>query len=122
MNKNFFSMSNWLMRFRYAFNGLRFSFASEHSIWIHSLATVSVIILSIVKRVTPIEALVILFSVAFVWIAELFNTAIEKLADHVTPGYNNQIKVVKDLSAAAVLIASLLALAAGLIIFVPKFI
>jgi len=52
----------------------------------------------------------------------LFNTAIEKLADHVTPGYNNQIKVVKDLSAAAVLIASLLALAAGLIIFIPKFI
>ena len=109
------------MRFRYAFNGLRISFSSEHSIWIHSLATILVIILSIVKRVTAVEALAILFSVAFVWIAELFNTAIEKLADHVTPGFNNQIKIVKDLSAAAVLIASLIAIVVGLIIFIPKF-
>jgi diacylglycerol kinase (ATP) len=39
--------------------------------------------------------------------AELFNTAIEHLADHVHPALHPQIRVVKDCAAAAVLCAAL---------------
>ena len=109
------------MRFRYAVNGLKFSFAAEHSIWIHFTATVLVIVLSIIKEVTLTEAVVLTFTVGSVWTAELFNTAIEKLADKVCSDYNVQIKIIKDLSAAAVLITSLTAFITGLIIFIPKF-
>lgn len=67
------------------------------------------------------EAIAITFATGFVWTAELFNTSIEKLADKVTMEYNDTIKLVKDISAAAVLIASVAALITGLIIFIPKF-
>jgi len=55
-------------------------------------------------------------------IAEIFNSAIEKLADVVSPGFNEQIKKVKDYCAAAVLLASILAVITGLILFLPELI
>jgi len=72
-------------------------------------------------KVTGIEAIAITFATGFVWSAELFNTSIEKLADKVTMEYNDTIKMIKDISAAAVLIAAIVALTTGLIIFIPKF-
>ncbi|MGC4037336.1 MAG: diacylglycerol kinase family protein [Chitinophagaceae bacterium] len=121
MKKNFFSVENWLSRFRYALNGLRVSFQSEQTIWVHSVVTVMVAILSLWKGIREQEAIFIVFAIGFVWASELFNTAIEKLADKVTPEYNEQIKLVKDLAASAVLIASIVAMVTGLIIFIPKF-
>jgi diacylglycerol kinase (ATP) len=46
--------------------------------------------------------------------AELFNTAIEHLADHVHPDLHPQIRIVKDCAAAAVLCAALGALGVGI--------
>jgi diacylglycerol kinase (ATP) len=42
-------------------------------------------------------------------IVELLNTGLEKLADHVSPGWNRQIGIVKDIGSAAVFFALLLA-------------
>ena len=50
------------------------------------------------------------------------NSAIENLSDFVSPNRNDNIKRVKDISAAGVLIASIAALATGLLIFIPKII
>ncbi len=50
-------------------------------------------------------ALVLLVSCAVI-AAELFNTAIERLADHVQPDPHPQIRVIKDCAAAAVLVLS----------------
>jgi diacylglycerol kinase len=55
-----------------------------------------------------------------VWAAELFNTAIEKLADTVSKDFHPSIKFVKDVSAAAVLLSALAAFITGAIIFLPK--
>lgn len=52
--------------------------------------------------------------------AEAFNTAVEALADKVSPGYDPLIGRAKDLAAGAVLIFVLAAVAVGLIIFIPK--
>lgn len=51
---------------------------------------------------------------------ESINTAIEKLADFVHPEQHQKIGDIKDVSAGAVMIASLMATAVGLIIYVPK--
>ena len=53
--------------------------------------------------------------------AEAFNTSIEKICDTLHPEIHPKIKTVKDVSAGAVLIISLGALAVGLIIYLPKF-
>ena len=121
MKKNFFSVNTWLLRFRYAWHGIGISFRTEHSMWIHFFSTIAVAILSVIKGVAIIEAIVLAFSIGFVWVAELFNTAIEKLADKVSMEFNEQIKIVKDLSAGAVLVASIVAAITGLLIFIPKF-
>lgn len=57
-----------------------------------------------------------------VFITEMLNTAIEFLSDFVSPGIHPQIKKVKDVSAAAVLIASIGAIVIGIIVFLPKII
>ncbi len=48
---------------------------------------------------------VLIASVLLIVLVEAVNTAIERLSDHVSPGHDPTIKVVKDLGSAAVLIA-----------------
>ena len=50
----------------------------------------------------------------------MFNTAVEKLADMVSKDLHPEIKVIKDVSAAAVLVSAIAALVTGAIIFLPK--
>ena len=52
--------------------------------------------------------------------AEAVNSAIEALADRVSPGYDEAIKRTKDLAAGAVLLTAIAAAAVGLLIFIPK--
>jgi diacylglycerol kinase (ATP) len=53
--------------------------------------------------------------------AELLNTAVEHLADHLHPELHPHIKAVKDCAAAAVLIASLGALAVAIALLCELF-
>ena len=57
-----------------------------------------------------------------VLILELINTAIEHLCDIVTKEIHPAIKIIKDVSAAAVLLAAAGSVVTGLIIFTPKII
>lgn len=66
------------------------------------------------------EWLWIVLAIGIVWYSEAVNTAIERLADAVTLEHDPKIKIAKDCAAAGVLIASMIALAIGLIIFVPR--
>jgi diacylglycerol kinase len=77
--------------------------------------------LCICLPLTITECIIITWCVAMVWMAELFNTAIEKLCDHISPGYSKKIKFIKDVAAAAVLVTAIAALLTGLFIFIPKF-
>ena len=63
----------------------------------------------------------IIFAIGFVLSAELFNTAVERLGDHIAEGnWNQTVKHLKDIAAAAVLISAIMALAVGIIvIFIP---
>ncbi|HPG11610.1 MAG TPA: diacylglycerol kinase family protein [Chitinophagaceae bacterium] len=118
-NKNF-SIRARGQSFKYAFDGIISLFRSEHNMWIHFLATIIVIALAIILKVTPDEFALLSLSIGFVWTAEIFNTAIEKTMDFITTEKKPAIKLIKDLSAAAVLIASITALIVGCFIFIPK--
>lgn len=106
--------------FRFAAAGIKTFFGAEHNAWLHLAGTVIVIILAIVLPVSAAEAGVLAVAVGMVWAAELFNTVIEKIMDFISTAQHPQIKYIKDLSAAAVLLSALSAAAAGLIIFIPK--
>jgi diacylglycerol kinase len=78
------------------------------------------VLLAVSLRISSGEWLWIILAIGAVWFAEAVNTAIERLADAVTREHDPNIKFAKDCAAAAVLIASSVALLIGLIIFVPR--
>ena len=88
---------------------------------IHLLATIAVIILAIIFPVSVMEIIALTFAVGLVWVAEIFNTAIEKMMDFITEEKKPSIKVIKDLAAAGVLVAAIVSLLVGCLVFIPKF-
>jgi diacylglycerol kinase (ATP) len=115
-----FSFRDRANSFRFAWEGICRFFEQEHNARIHLFATGMVFLLACWFRVSRQEAIVLILVVGFVWVAEIINTAIEKLADFVEPGFHPKIKLIKDLAAAAVLVAALIALLTGAFIFIPK--
>jgi diacylglycerol kinase len=69
-----------------------------------------------------IELAALCISVTLVFIAEIFNTAVEIMLDMTTRKYHTLVKLVKDISAAVVLVASVNSVAVGVIIFLPRLI
>ncbi|MEO5774051.1 MAG: diacylglycerol kinase family protein [Sphingomicrobium sp.] len=113
-------MSQRLRSFSFAWAGLRYLIASEHNARIHLGATVLVLVAAAGLGVDRIEFLLLLIAIGWVWFAEAVNTSIERLADAVTLEHHPQLKLAKDLSAAAVLIGSIVAAAIGIVIFLPR--
>ena len=111
-----------LRSFRYAFNGIRIAITEERNVKIHILAALCVIIASILLKISLYEWVAVVFSIALVFAFEIINTAIENIADYISPEKNPAIKRIKDLSAAAVLISAIAAFITALIIFIPRII
>ena len=122
MKKEKFSWKKRARSFRYAFAGIRSLIATEHNAWIHCAAAVCAIAAGAVLRISPTEWIIVILCIGGVLAAEAFNSAIEAIADRVSPEYDEAIKRAKDLAAAAVLLTAAAAATAGLIIFVPKLI
>ena len=105
--------------FRNAFNGI-FLLIREGKIFrVHLLIMTAVIVAGILFSIDKVEWLIVILTIGVVLAAEGFNTAIEKLCDHISPDYHKSIKKVKDIAAAAVLLVSITAAVLGLLIFIP---
>lgn len=87
---------------------------------IHLAVALVVVIAGAMLQLSTNEWLVVWLCIGAVLVAELMNTAIEKLVDMVSPQYNQQAGLVKDVAAGAVLVCAIVTAVAGLIIFVPK--
>jgi diacylglycerol kinase len=98
---------------------LRHFAAIERNGWIHACASVTVVAAAIYFRLTAHEWRWVILAIALVWLAEAFNTAIERLGDAVTTEPNEYLKYAKDVSAGAVLVAAITSTIIGLTIFVP---
>ncbi|MEO6915227.1 MAG: diacylglycerol kinase family protein [Chitinophagaceae bacterium] len=120
MKTNKFTIKARLLSFRFAGEGVFFFFRYEHNAWIHFVATVGVLIAGWFFQLAAIEWIAIIFAIGLVIVTEIINTSIEKIMDHLSPEKHPAVKVVKDLASAAVLVAALIALIVGLIIFIPK--
>lgn len=106
--------------FSYAFNGLKVLFREEHNARIHFIIAAVVVIAGLILDIRALEWVALVFAIGMVIAFEIVNTAVENLADFVSPEKHHSIKKIKDLSAAAVLISVLSAVVTGMIIFAPK--
>ena len=93
-------------RFGFALAGLRAAWRYEKSFRTQSLFALAALLLLIVLRPAPLWWALIGVTIALVLAAELINTALEHLADHLHPEQHPKIKLVKDCAAAAVLLLS----------------
>lgn len=102
-----------------AFRGWGHVLRSQQNAWIHAVISTAVIIVSLWLKLSARDLAVLLVTIAMVWAAEFFNTAIEAVVDLASPVQHPLAKVGKDVGAAAVLIASLAAIGVGLLILGP---
>ena len=89
---------------------------------IHLAATVAVVALAWWFVIATGEWIAVVLSIGLVWVAEALNTAIEYATDLAHPNEHPEVKKLKDLAAAAVLFASIVALVFGIIVFAPRLI
>lgn len=106
--------------FACAFRGIAALLKSEVHARIHLVATVVVIALGWWFEISRGEWIAVVLATGLVWVAEALNTAIEYVADLAHPDEHPEVKKLKDLAAAAVLFASIVALVVGLLVFWPR--
>lgn len=102
------------VRLGFALKGLAFALRAEYSLRFQVSVFVAVVIALAILRPGPLWWALVLLASGAVLSAELFNTALEHLVDHLHPDVHPQIRIVKDCAAGAVLLAVLGAIAVGI--------
>lgn len=120
MKKEKFSVKKRIKSFTYAFAGLKVLFGNEHNSWIHAVAAICVIAAGFLFRISYVEWMAVIVVIGMVFSAEIFNSALERIANFIQPERDDRIRDIKDLGAAAVLASAIAAAAIGIMIFLPK--
>ncbi len=112
-------MKRFLKSFAYALAGIGLALKSERNLRVHLAAAVVAVALGIYLRLPVVEWGLVILAIGFVLAAELFNTAIERTGDHLTSGKKMRpVKNIKDISAGAVFVSALAALAIGIMVII----
>lgn len=106
--------------FKIAVKGIYYLFLYHRNMRIIFMLGIVAVLMGIYFRLKGIELTALCITVTLVFMAEMFNSAIEMLMNMLTTKYHERIKLVKDISAAVVLIASLNAIAVGYALFLRK--
>ena len=105
--------------FGYAWKGIRCCVGKEQNLNFHLLATFCVVGAGIGFHITRGEWIALILCIGMVIGAELFNSAIERVVDWVSPERHPLAGQIKDIAAGAVLVCALAAMGVGLAVFVP---
>ncbi len=105
--------------FRYAFRGISEMLRTESNARVHAIATIAAVAVGFAIGISRAEWLAITLSIAVVWCAEGFNTAIESVCDVASPQFHPKVERAKDIAAGGVLITAIGAAVVGLLVFGP---
>ncbi len=107
--------------FTNAFNGIIHSIRFEKNMKIHISVIILVIAASIILKISETECIMVALAAGGVLICELFNTAIEVLTDIIVDEvYHPKAKIVKDVAAGAVLVAAIVSVIVGYLVYFDK--
>ncbi len=106
--------------FNYAINGILYGIKTQRNLKIHCTLGFAALLLSLFYDLTKIEILILVFTISLVIMAELFNTAIEKVVDMIVDTYHPLAKIAKDVAAGAVLVSAFNAFIVGYVLFFNK--
>ncbi len=111
----------FIKSFGYAIQGI-VTAMSEQNFRFHVLSAVIVMIAGLLTGLSIMEWIIIVLVITLVMGAEMFNTAIERVVDLVSPDYHPLAKQAKDIAAAAVLVFAACSVIIGILIFLPKWV
>ena len=112
-------MKKFLDSLTYALQGVHRFFSKERNGQIQAVFGLAAILLGFILSISSFQWLLVLLCIGLVISLEMINSAIEKLCDLVTADFHPAIKIIKDVAAGAVLVASIFSLIVGLLIFIP---
>jgi len=122
MKQEKFSLKKRLLSFKYAINGLKILFREESNAKIHLFITICVLVAGFAFRISGGEWIAVILCIGLVIALESINSAVENVADFVSPEKHETIEKIKDLAAGAVLIGAVASAVVGVIVFLPKII
>lgn len=113
----------YVNKFQYALNGIRYAMREDRSTKLQFFLGLIAVFLSIVLKISALEFVLVSIACTLVIFAEMFNSALEAIADYATRNSLERhilIQIAKDLGAGAVLITSVNAVIVGMGVFLPK--
>ena len=105
----------------FAFKGAVKLITTEHSVMVQFSLGIIMTIAGFYFKISATEWMFQILAIGLVLSVEGLNTAIEKIADFIHPGYHERIGFIKDIAAGAVFFAAMTAIAIGFVIYLPKF-
>ena len=114
-----YAQPGFLKGMLHAWHGVMHVFRHERNARIHLMFAILALVLGVYLKVSDAELAAVFFAVILVFLAEIFNTAVERTLDLIDPKENLQVKMIKDMSAGGVLVAAVAAILIGAAIFGP---
>jgi diacylglycerol kinase len=105
--------------FRYAVAGLWWALSTQRNMRIHVAIGAAALVLGVLLRLSTAELALVALTATVVLAAEMLNTVVEAAVDLASPASHPLARIAKDVSAGAVLVTSLGAIAVGLLLFLP---
>jgi rRNA maturation RNase YbeY len=112
--------SDLLTSFRNAFAGLARFVRTQRNARIHFVIALLAIALAATLGITLSEWAILALTIGFVFVAEMFNSVAELAVDAVTLEFHPLAKGAKDIGAGAVVLAAVVSVIVGLLLFVPR--
>lgn len=103
----------------HAISGLKYVLLHEPNARLHVVATACVIVAGFIRHLMPMQWTAIAVAIGLVLITETLNTCVEKLCNLYCGGkWHPEVKVIKDISAGAVLIAAIISIIIAAFVFI----
>ena len=116
-----YSHNNFFKSFKTARKGIRLALKSQKNFRIHLVIAVLVLVLALLMRFSCFEYCILIFAIGFVMVAELFNSVIEFALDaYYRNKYSTLVKMAKDMAAGGLLIATVVSVSVGILLFGNK--
>lgn len=108
--------------FKYAFAGLTHIFKNEANFRVQTAYLVLCVVLGLFYKIDALEWVLLMIGCGMLLAGEIINTAIEEFIDHLIHEHHEGARIIKDLSAAYVLVNSFVAVLTFIYVFLPRFI
>ncbi len=114
---------SFLESFNSAVEGILYVLKTQKNMRIHFIIAIIILVGSLFlrPRLSPIELMLLSFTIALVLITEMINTALEKTIDLMNDTYHPLARIAKDITAGAVLVVSVIAIVVGYLILFRRY-